>query len=264
MTGPSCSIVVCTRNRPALLARCLEALAALDDSDYEVIVVDNGDGDDQISELAARFRARYLVEPRAGLSRARNAGARAARGDIVAFIDDDAVADPAWLRHHADALEDGTLGATTGRTVWLDPDAEPSRAYNAVGANDLGRMPFRVDRRTEHWFELANFGGVGLGSNLALRRKLFDSDWGFREDLGLGNRILGEEHYAFFDLLRAGHAIAYVPDALVRHEPRASLEAVELLKRRTLRAGSAYLVMLLVEERGYRWRTLKYAASAFR
>jgi glycosyltransferase involved in cell wall biosynthesis len=263
-TVPFCSVVVCTRERVALVARCLAALAALDHPSYEVIVVDNSVGDAATAELAKRSGARYVLESGIGLSRARNAGARAARGDIVAFIDDDAVADPAWLRRHAHALSDRTLGATTGRTVWLDPDAATARAYDAVGADDLGPMPFRVDRRTERWFELANFGGVGIGSNLALRRQLFDSGWGFREDLGLGNGILGEEHYAFFDLLRAGHAIAYVPDAVVRHEPRASLEAVELRKRRTLRAGSAYLVMLLVEERGYRWRTLKYAASALR
>jgi cellulose synthase/poly-beta-1,6-N-acetylglucosamine synthase-like glycosyltransferase len=263
-TMPRCSVVVCTRKRVALAARCLAALAALDHPSYEVIVVDNSVGDAATAELANRWCARYVLESRIGLSRARNAGARAARGVIVAFIDDDAVADPAWLRHHADALEDGTLGATTGRTVWLNPDAVTARAYDAVGADDLGTTPFRVDRGTEDWFERVNFGGVGVGSNFALRRRLFDSGWGFREDLGLGHRILGEEHYAFFELLRSGYAIEYVPDAVVRHEPRASLEAVELRKRRTLRAGSAYMVMLLVEERGYRWPTLKYAVSALR
>jgi cellulose synthase/poly-beta-1,6-N-acetylglucosamine synthase-like glycosyltransferase len=207
---------------------------------------------------------RYVLEPRIGLSRARNTGARAARGDIVAFTDDDAVADPAWLRRHSEALRDRTLAATTGRTIWLDPDAATARAYDAVGADDLGTAPFRVDRGTEHWFELANFGGVGVGCNFALRRRLFDSGWGFREDLGLPNRILGEEHYAFFELIRSGHAIAYVPDAVVRHEPRETLEAVESRKRRTLWASSAYMLMLVVEERGYRARTLRYATKALR
>jgi glycosyltransferase involved in cell wall biosynthesis len=240
----------------------LAALAELDHPSYEVIVVDNSRTSAAAAQLSERSGARYLHEPCVGLSRARNAGARAAKGAIVAFTDDDAVSDPVWLRRHAEVLADPTLGATTGRTVWLDPDAGTARAYDAVGADDLGATPFRVDSANEQWFELANFGGVGVGSNVALPRHLFDLGWGFREDLGLGNPILGEEHYAFFELLRAGYAIAYLPDAVVRHEPRATLDDVELRKRRTLHSGSAYLVMLVVEERGYRWRALKYALSA--
>ena len=231
MTSPAASVVICTRHRSALLARCLASLAALDHLSYEVIVVDNSEGDDQTAQLAARLSSRHVLEPRVGLSRARNTGARAARGDIVAFIDDDAVADPAWLRQHSDALGDPTLAATTGPAIWLDPDAATAHAYDAVGADDLGTAPFRIDRGTNDWFELANFGGVGVGSNLALRRHLFGSGWGFREDLGLGNRILGEEHYAFFELLPAGHAIAYVPDAVVHHEPRRSLDSRRLVVR---------------------------------
>jgi glycosyltransferase involved in cell wall biosynthesis len=229
-----------------------------------VIVVDNSSGDSSVAQLAERFSARYLLEPRGGLSRARNSGARAARGDIVAFTDDDGVPEPAWLRCHADALGDPTLAATTGRVVSLDHGGNAARAYDAVGGDDLGASPFRVDRNCDQWFDLANFGGVGVGGNLALRRALVLSGWGFREDLGLGNRILGEEHYAFFDLIRAGHAIAYVPEAVVRHEPPSDLEAVAFRKRRTLRASSAYLFMLLVEEPGYRRRTLNYAVSALR
>jgi glycosyltransferase involved in cell wall biosynthesis len=259
---PSSSVVVCTRHRPTALARCLSGLAELDHPSYEVIVVDNSDGDESAKQLADRVGAQYVLERRVGVSRARNAGARAARGDIVAFTDDDAVPDPAWLRCHADALCDGGLSATTGRVVSIEPTSAASRAYESVGGDDLGPTAFEVDRRSPHWFELANFGGVGVGGNIAFRRALLDGGWGFREDLGLGNRILGEEHYAFFELIRAGHAIAYVPEAIVRHEPPVDLADVECRKRRTLRSISAYVAMLVVEERGYRLRATKYAWGA--
>ncbi len=215
-------------------------------------------------QLAKRFDARYVLEPQIGLSRARNTGARAARGDIVAFTDDDGVPDSAWLRCHADALSDTTLAATTGRVVSLDTSSTPPGGYEAAGVEDLGTKAFRVELVRDDWFERTNFGGVGVGGNIALRRELFRNGWGFREDLGLGRRILGEEHYAFFELVRAGHAIAYVPDAVIRHEAPRDLEAVELRMRRTLRGSSAYMVMLLVEERGYRLRTLRYALGALR
>lgn len=264
MSTPACSVVVCTRDRTALLAQCLAALAALDHPSYEVIVVDNSRGDATTERLSERFGARYVLEPRRGLSRARNAGALAARGAVVAFTDDDGVPHPGWLRCHADALRDPTLAATTGRVVLLDRSVAPARAYEAAGGEDLGTKPLRVDHRCEQWFELANFGGIGVGGNLALRKALFRDGWGFREDLGLGYRILGEEHYAFFELLRAGHAIAYVPGAVIRHQPPSDLEAVEIRKRRTLRASGAYMLMLLVEEDGYRWRTLRYVIGALR
>jgi glycosyltransferase involved in cell wall biosynthesis len=242
-----------------MLGRCLEALVSLDHPGYELIVVDNSAGDAEAAAVARRFGARCLVEPRIGLSRARNTGARTASRDVVAFIDDDAVADRGWLRRHTDALADETLAGTTGRVLSLRPASETARAYDSAGGDDLGPAGFRIDRTSADWFERANFGGVGVGGNFALRRALFDGGWGFREDLGMGARVLGEEHYAFFELIRAGHAIAYLPDAVVRHEPPAD---PELRKRRTLRGSGAYVAMLLVEERGYRRRTLAYALGA--
>src|SRR5579884_1169719 len=102
MTIPSCSVVVCTWDRGRWLERCLAALAGLDHPSYEVVVVDNSQGDSPSQQLAGQFGARYVREPRAGLSRARNTGARAAWGEIVAFTDDDALPDPRWLSLHAE------------------------------------------------------------------------------------------------------------------------------------------------------------------
>jgi cellulose synthase/poly-beta-1,6-N-acetylglucosamine synthase-like glycosyltransferase len=262
VTDPDCSVVVCTRHRPAALARCLAALRQ-DHPSYEVLVVDNSSGDPETVRVAREAGAHYVVEPVPGLSGARNAGARAARGSIVAFVDDDAVAEPDWLRHHAQALADPAVAASTGRILSSPADSPAARAYTAIHAEDLGDAPVRFDRTTDGWFARAHFGGVGGGANMALRRALFDG-WGFREGLGVGGRGLpgSEEHYAFFELLRDGHAIAYEPAAVVHHPAPATTALVERRMRAILRTAAAYLVMLLIEQPDCRRGALRYLFEA--
>src|SRR5690348_12347934 len=90
---PSCSVVICTRDRPRYLERCLNALGALDYPCFEIVVVDNAPSDGRTRDLAQRRQARYVVEPTPGLSRARNRGALESTGEIVAYLDDDAIVD---------------------------------------------------------------------------------------------------------------------------------------------------------------------------
>jgi glycosyltransferase involved in cell wall biosynthesis len=264
MPGALCSVVVCTRHRPALLARCLESLAQLEYPSYELIVVDNTQGEREVEQLAAEAGAHYVTEGRVGLSRARNTGCQAAKGEVVAYIDDDAVAEPHWLSRHAAAFEDSGLMATTGRILPVSLDTPGARMYAAAGGEDLGEVAFRVDRTTHGWFEMANFGGIGVGVNMAFRRGLFETGWGFRESLGLGAGILSEEHYAFFTIIRAGHAIAYVPDAIVRHDYPPTMAAFRRRRFRILQGAAAYVLMLLVEEPEFRQDTLRYMWHAAR
>jgi glycosyltransferase involved in cell wall biosynthesis len=263
-TTPEFSVVVCTRDRPNSLKRCLDALAVIDHSNYEVVVVDNSAGNYNVSRLAERAGARYVCEPRIGPSRARNSGARVAAGDFVAFIDDDAVPARDWLSRHAAALGDTSLSATTGRVLLSDSDSPAAEAFRAVGAFDLGPTPVRVDRTTPTWFELINFYGLGNGANLVFRRKLFTQGWGFREWLGHEATVMSEDHYAIFALVRDGHAVAYLPDAVVYHDPPTSLAELETRKRKTARGAAAYMTMLLVEEPGYRLLTMRYALQSLR
>ena len=265
MTGtPACSVVVCTRHRARRVVACLEAILRLEHTSFEVLVVDNSSGDPEVERVARTLGVRYVLEPRVGLSRARNAGARAARGAIVAFTDDDATPAPDWLSHHAAALADPALSATTGRVVPSEPDSATGRAYLAAGAEDLGVRPYRVSRATPSWFEMAHFGGVGIGPNMAFRRSLFERGWGFREDLGPADGLPGEEHFAFFSLIRDGHVIAYVPESVVHHDVPPTMAALDRRRRRMACGGAAYLVMLIVEERDSRVAAMRYAWSALR
>ena len=97
---PPVSVVVCTRNRQDDLLTCVEALERLDYPDLEIVVVDNAPSDDATEvALAGRDfpRVRYAVEPRPGLSHARNLGVAEARGEIVAFTDDDVTVNARWV-----------------------------------------------------------------------------------------------------------------------------------------------------------------------
>src|SRR5579871_6798901 len=88
---PTCTVVIPTHDRPDALDRCLAEVSKLDYDNFDVLVVDNAPSDDQAREVAARWCARYLLEPVAGLSRARNRGALFSNSEIIAYLDDDAV-----------------------------------------------------------------------------------------------------------------------------------------------------------------------------
>jgi glycosyltransferase involved in cell wall biosynthesis len=262
---PACSVVVCTRERPRLLERCLASLVRLDHPSYEIVVVDNTPGDRETERIATDAGARCIHEPRTGLSRARNQGARASSGDFVAYTDDDAVVEPGWLSGHAAAFADPLVMASTGPVLPLALDSTAARTYASAAPEDLGDSAFRVTRQTPWWFEIASFGGLGLGGNLAVNRALFADGWRFRESLGLGTAVPGhEESYAFFTILRDGHAVAYRPDVVVRHPYPSTSRELRRRRTRMLRAASAFAMMLLVEEPEFRAATLRYVVDGVR
>lgn len=259
--GPHCTVVVCTRNRPTELERCLDALAHLTYPSFDVLVVDNAPADSRARELAERHGAAYVVEPRPGLSRARNRGARETKAEIVAYLDDDAVAEADWLSALAREFADPQVMAVTGRTMRLGTQSEACARFSGIGEPDFGGAErLTVDRQTPYWFERANFGGVGIGMNMAFRRQAFSQWPGFDERLGRGSRLPGcEEHYAFFALLDRGYRVVYTPEAVVRHPAPPTLQELRARYLRTLAASAAYLLLLVVEQPRYRRAALRYA-----
>jgi glycosyltransferase involved in cell wall biosynthesis len=253
-------VIVCTRRRAGALERCLSSLAQIDaPDDYELIVVDSTEGDPDTERVAADAGARYVVERRVGLSYARNSGVDTADGDLIAFVDDDAVVDPAWLRQHSEALADDSLTASTGRVLPLR--TEPKQSWNGAPAVDLGPQPFFLDRNDPWWFERANFGGLVSGTNMVLKRRAIEGGARFNETLGSGGEVEGfEEYYFFFQVLKGGARVAYVPSAIVRHGPDFAGREPARARRRS----AAYLAKLLVEEPEFRRRTLRYAVTVLR
>ena len=240
---------------------CLDGVARQDVKPLEVLVVDNTQGEEATRRVALAGGARYVVEPTAGLSCARNRGARESAGEIVAFLDDDAVPERNWLAALLLEFLDPLVGAVAGRILAFQPGPAFDRsAADPVTFGGPQRVVF--DRDLPDWVERANFGGVGEGPNLAIRRSVFGTWPGFDERLGRGTRfgVIGmEEHYAFFSLIDQGHRVVYTPNARVRHpfpQTEAELRARHL---RQLTAASFHCTLLLVEERAYRRRVARYA-----
>jgi glycosyltransferase involved in cell wall biosynthesis len=116
-TDLTATVIICTRNRVALLRKCLEALTVLEPPADEILVVDNSAGDRDTELVAREFAVRYIVEPTPGLSRARNRGFAESHTDIVAYLDDDAVPDKSWLRFILDPFRDARVAVVSGDTL---------------------------------------------------------------------------------------------------------------------------------------------------
>jgi glycosyltransferase involved in cell wall biosynthesis len=256
--APLFTVVICTRSRPDLLERCLAAVSKLDYPNFDALVVDNAPAGQQTLEVAQRWRSHYCVEPIPGLSRARNRGARECSSELVAFIDDDEIPDVGWLRGLAAEFSDTRVMAVAGRILTLSTGVHDG-ALRTLGSRDRGSTKRVVDRETDQWFEITNFGGVACGGNMAFRRGAFDIWPGFDVRLGRGGIIsAGEEHRAFFSLVDRGYRVVYTPEALVRHPCAASLAEVRSRELSNRTAAVAYMALMLMEEPLYRRATLRY------
>ena len=124
------SIIVCTVDRLTDLEECLKSLRPFRAAVAEIIVVNNGPHLAAVEEIAKRHDARVVTEPQRGVSRARNAGIRAATGNILAFLDDDSVADPNWLPLLLTPFRDPQVLAVVG-SIFAQTLADPvSQAFD--------------------------------------------------------------------------------------------------------------------------------------
>ncbi len=260
---PTCTVVICTRNRPKELNRCLQAISRLDYPRFNVLIVDNAPNDGQAKNIALQWDAAYALVPVPGLSRARNRGAFAASGEIIAYLDDDSIPEPDWLSNLVREFADPQVMSVTGRIVALSVETEAERLWAQIGVSSNGRGRHAVDSSVPIWFELANFGGIGDGGNMAFRRQVFNEWPGFDERIGCGSGLGAcEEHNAFFQLIDRGFRVIYTPSAIVRHPHPKNIEDVRARLQNALSAATAYFTLLLFEEPRYRKAVMKYVMEA--
>jgi len=259
-------VVICTRDRAAQLDQCLEATTRLNYPRFDVVVVDNAPQGGQTQEVVARHGVRYVVEPVAGLSRARNRGALACDTEIVAFLDDDALPEPDWLSALALEFRDPLVMAVAGRVRPARAETEAEHLGAVVaGLDSYGQQRKVIDLQTPHWFEIANFGGIGTGGNLALRRQAFNVWPGFDERLGRGAPLPGsEEHHAFFELIDRGYRVIYTPQAVLWHPCPRTWDELRTRYLKMVASAAGYITLLFVEEPRY-WRaTLRYVGGVLK
>ena len=246
-----------------MLENCLSALAQQTQPDFDVLVVDNAPAP-QVRDLCRQHVARYVHEPVAGISRARNTGVRAAQSDIVAFIDDDAIADPRWLAFLVPVFRDPSIGAATGGTRYMKSYGN-DRLMSAEVAQEPTRPRRVYARHDDGWFASASFGGIGDGMNMAFRRFLFTREIRFDERLGRGRMLDGsDEHVAFLSVLATGYRIAHIPSALVRHPAPAEPRALAAQRVAQLRSSIAYLMFLWFEFPAHRADLVRFVWHAIR
>jgi glycosyltransferase involved in cell wall biosynthesis len=253
MTLPSCTVAVCTRNRPRELEQCLRAIRHSSTAETDVLVVDSAPSDEQAIAIARKYDARYVREPLSGLSRARNRAAAESDAEIVAYLDDDCVPQPGWLDPLLREFSDPGVMVCAGRAEALRLETETERRCAKIMRDVTAAERKSFNRSLPDWFLVVNFGGVGNGGNMALRRSAF-AEWpGFDVRLGRGAPLYGsEEHYAFFELVHRGYYVVFTPESVVLH-PYASSEA-ELRIRVScdICAATAYVALLWREHPEYR------------
>jgi O-antigen biosynthesis protein len=201
------SVVVPTRDRPALLGRCLETIARSLRPGDELIVADASSSCDVSATVGARA-GRLVRCPHPGASFQRNTGAAQARNDIVAFVDDDVRVSQGWAEAVVRTFaEHPQVAFLTGRL-----EAPPEQA-------GYGRAVSVTERQEPTPLTTATTGTLGHSANMAVRRTVFERVGGFDERLGPGSPFRAAEDTDLIDrLLAAGHEGRYEPSALGWHE----------------------------------------------
>jgi glycosyltransferase involved in cell wall biosynthesis len=249
--APAITIVVCTRDRPESLARCLDSIVALDYPDFEVVLVDNAPSSDATRRVADRYPVRYVREAVPGLDRARNRGVAEARHEIIAFTDDDVRVDSQWLRGIAAGFADPAVGLVTGFVAPASLGSEAERLFElAYGGMGKGFAPRIVDGATALAPRLLSTHHLGVGANMALRRPVLGEIGGFDTALDVGTPAHGGGDLdVFHRVLLTGRRAHYEPSAIVWHHHR---ESTAGLRRQMYDNGRAFGTYMLVRLRDRR------------
>ncbi|WP_185983290.1 glycosyltransferase [Aureimonas mangrovi] len=234
------TLVMCTRNRAEQLRRVLDSAAAMrvpEGLAWEFVLVDNGSTDhtrEVVESYADRLPIRWVSEPVAGLSNARNRGVAEAKGEYICWTDDDVVIDPEWLAAYAQAFDEHPEAAFFGGVIepvlegeqpdWFQENRQA--LYALLAERDLGADPIALAEEGNR---------LPYGANYALRgaeqrRHLYDPDLG----VSPGQKRLGEEVDVVLKVIGDGGTGIWVPGSRVRHiipQARQTLDYVRVYQQ---------------------------------
>ena len=214
------SVVVCTHNRSASLRRMLKSLREAVIPDHlscEFIVVDNNSDDDTrlvFEEIEKNFetKIKYVFEDKQGISHARNRGVKEARGEIIAFADDDVIVDKYWIQSIDKAFKDHGDAVCVGGKIlpiweipkpgWLNQDL-----HSYLALLDYGDSVVYMDKPDIY------------SANIAVKSEMFKKHGVFDTNLGrMPKKLYCAEETEFLQrLLNAGEKLLYHPSLIVHH-----------------------------------------------
>jgi GT2 family glycosyltransferase len=204
---PFISVVICSYNGSRTIRQSLEALQKVQYPKFEVIVVDDG-SKDATPQIASEFNVRLLRQGNAGLSAARNTGWRAAKGEIIAYLDDDASPDPHWLQYLASAFMVGNDVGIGGPNICFEQDSFIAHCVDHAPGNPTHVL--LTDRVAEHL----------PGCNMAFRKSALEAIGGFDPTF----RIAGDDVDLCWRLQERGWTLGFHPGAMVWHHRRGTIK----------------------------------------
>jgi hypothetical protein len=240
------TVVVSTRNRRDKIETCARALVALRCRlPWQCVIVDNGSSDGTLARLrelaiALAPGVEVVSEPRAGVSRGRNAGIRAARGEFIAMTDDDCLPEPNFLDAVLEAFTDPAIGYYGGRVLLHDPADYPITIKTST-------------QREEFPAGTVLKPGALHGANFGFRRAVLERIGGFDPNLGPGTPTRGGEDLELATRASfGGWRGAYDPRPTVRHDHgRRTPESIQSLDRGyDIGRGAYYLRSALLSGAG--------------
>lgn len=241
------SVVICTRNRPDFLRNCLNALRHQVSMPLEIVVVDNAPSTNETASVCAQFEnVKYVREDRIGLDIARNTGARATKGSVVAYTDDDTLPDPHWAYRISETFEKTNVVAMTGLVLAGSLKTEAEVIFEKFWPFNRGF----VHKLFDHVFfneklpEGAPVWEIGAGANMAFRREIFEDVGYFDERLDVGAAGCSGDSELWYRILANGFTIRYNPLAAVKHYHRDSLDG---LRRQLYSYMKGFTVAILIQ-----------------
>lgn len=217
---PFISAVICTHNRAKYLPSSIESLIqqTLPKHQFEVIIIDNSSTDNTF-EIANRYESKFVnfqlkKEEKLGLSHARNKSIDISKSEIIAYLDDDAIAKPNWLENILKAFQENEKIAVAGGKInplWEKPRPKwlADALLPALTIINWSEKPFMLESREQYL----------AGANIAFKKESLVQHGKFDPKLGrIGSRLLSGEEILLIDRMKSAGLLAYYdPNIEVDH-----------------------------------------------
>jgi GT2 family glycosyltransferase len=255
--GPSITVAICTHDRPDVLREAIKSVCAQRYPRLRILVIDNAPTSARTREVVSMFAAEhdvtYALEPRPGLSWARNRAIELADTEVIAYVDDDAQCDPWWAAEIARGfVEVPDADAVTGTVVPSELETPSQMFFDQYSSVRRRRGFTRAVFSASTWREqspLYPLPPFGIGANMAFTRSALERIGRFDCALGPGTMThAADDTGALSAVLLSGGTIVYQPSAIVHHRNRREQAALRGLLRGHGRGVGAFYTSMLIRQ----------------